>query len=856
VCYELALGYSTSTSSGAVQMTGGGLSLTWEYPGYNGTGVFTQDAGTNDIQLDLNLGNNPGSSGTYNLIGGLLTVGGWERVGAAGTGTFTQSGGTQEVTNSGLVIPNSEGASGTYILSGGLLLDPHYEGVGPFGTGSFTQSGGTHVVGLLDIGGQQPTLYGNGTYLLSGGSLAVTGTALIGDSSIGTFLQSGGTASFLGVVEIANVAGSQGTYDLNGGQFAAQSITVGSGSATFNLNGGTLQALQSNSNFFAGATNLTVNVQNGGATVDTQGYSVVVGTNLLQSGSGGLTKIGSGMLSLSGSNSYTGGTTINQGTLQLGGPSALGSGGLIVGSNGTLDLNSFGLTLPWLNGSAGAVITDNSTPANQPTSTILAVNIVSGGSTYAGSITKGINGQDIAVVKGGLGMLTLAGTSNYTGGTTINQGVLNVTGALVGGGNVQIYAGSSLTGSGLVQGSITGQAGSSIMATGNLVLGDSTSFTGFNHAGTLTVGNNSVTLNSEGFANLGVLTTLAGGTIVAPNGISLGVGCNLSGSGTVQGKVAAGYGSTINATGNLTLGDSTSPVGYVSDGELYTNSNTVTLNSSNAANNQNAVVLGSLTQIDGGNLVAPNGMLLSSGFNLVTTDNGGTVSGGTASRFLNLGNVQGPSSASSNWLTFNMLFKGGTGQTSGRIAFLGGFATGDSPGVNNQYGTTELGGIGTEFDIGGTSPGDNDDDYGQLNILTNPQDVSNYGDLTLLPGTRFNIVDWDGFVPTPGETFTVLTWDGSLSGTASMNIDPAFAAEGIQFVPEWNSNSLVLEATPEPSTLILAAAAGIGLAGYAWRRRHMQAAKHRRRAEDVHGPQILSLPSQRPRCAETMRRAA
>ena len=146
--------------------------------------------------------------------------------------------------------------------------------------------------------------------------------------------------------------------------------------------------------------------------------------------------------------------------------------------------------------------------------------------------------------------------------------------------------------------------------TANVSLGDSTSYTGFNHAGTLTVGSNTVTLNSAGFANLGVLTTLGGGTLTAPNGVSIGTGCNLVGSGAVNGKIAAGYGSTINATGNLTLGDSTSPVGFVSNGELYTNANTVTLNSFNAANNQNAVVLGSLTQVDGGSLVAPNGILL------------------------------------------------------------------------------------------------------------------------------------------------------------------------------------------------------------------------------------------------------
>ena len=260
-------------------------------------------------------------------------------------------------------------------------------------------------------------------------------------------------------------------------------------------------------------------------------------------------------------------------------------------------------------------------------------------------------------------------------------------------------------------------------------------------------------------------------------------------------------------------------MGFVSDGELYTNAGTVTLNSSNAANNQNAVVLGSLTQIAGGGLVAPNGILLENGDNLVASNAGGTVSGGTAARFLNRGNVQGPSAASGNWLTFNLLFKGSTGQTSGQIAFLGGFATGDSPGINTQYGNTELGGAGSEFDIGGTTPGNSDNNYGQLNINPNPSDLNDTGDLILLPATSLKIVDWDGFVPTAGESFTVLTWAGSRSGTAALAIDPAFAADGIQLVPEWGSNSLTLEAVPEPSTLVLLQRgchrpAGLQMAGY------------------------------------------
>jgi autotransporter-associated beta strand protein len=592
----------------------------------------------------------------------------------------------------------------------------------------------------------------------------------------GQFTQSGGTNTTSSLC-IGQYFSGNGVYQLNGGTLIASEIFPGQGTGVFNFNGGLLQAaVGANTPFMSGLT--STYVQSGGANIDTNGQSITISQPLLNGGGGGLTKYGFGTLTLTGSNTYTGGTTVNQGTLQ----------GNTVSLYGSITNNA-------------AVAFDQDSPG-----------IYSGSMSGSGSLTK----------MGG-SLLALTGNNTYTGNTYINSGTLEVDSALpvASGSQVQIGPSATLIADASIPQSIFGAANSSQIAAaaGNVSLGDPTSYTGFNHAGTLTVGNNTVTLNSAGFANLGVLTTLGGGTLAAPNGVSLGVGCNLVGWGSINGKIAAGYGSTINATGILTLGDSTSPVGFVSNGELYTNANTVTILSNNAANNKNAVVLGSLTEIDGGNLVAPNGILLNSGNNLITTDAGGTVSGGTASRFLNRGNVQGPSSASSNYLIFNMLFKGSTGQTSGRIGFLGGFATGDSPGVNTQYGATLLGGTGTEFDIGGPTPGNTDNNYGQLNIVTNPIDLNNHGDLTLLQGTSFKIIDVNGFVPTPGETFTVLTWDGTLSGTASLAVDPAFTSHGIQFVPEWNSNSLVLDATPEPSTLFLLAAGALGLVAYSWRRR-------------------------------------
>ncbi len=89
-----------------------------------GTGTITQSGGTNSISTDSGLiyvGDGTGYSGTYNLIGGLLSAPG-ETVGAAGTGTFIQSGGTNSVGGYTLYIGGGTGTSGTYNLSGSGLL--------------------------------------------------------------------------------------------------------------------------------------------------------------------------------------------------------------------------------------------------------------------------------------------------------------------------------------------------------------------------------------------------------------------------------------------------------------------------------------------------------------------------------------------------------------------------------------------------------------------------------------------------------------------------------------------------------------------------------------------------------------
>ncbi len=128
---------------------------------------------------------------------------------------------------------------------------------------------------------------------------------------------------------------------------------------------------------------------------------------------------GGGMLNLSASNGYSGGTTVSGGTLQLGNTSALATGGLTADA-GSVDLAGYSPTVFGLGGAAGTITNSVSSAvtltANQATPT-----------TFGGALQDGCG--TLSLVKNGTGALWLTGTNTYSGGTTLNGGTLAITNA-------------------------------------------------------------------------------------------------------------------------------------------------------------------------------------------------------------------------------------------------------------------------------------------------------------------------------------------------------------------------------------------------------------------------------------------
>ncbi|WP_016769436.1 autotransporter family protein [Brucella suis] len=221
-----------------------------------------------------------------------------------------------------------------------------------------------------------------------------------------------------------------GTVFAGGVVSVDKEVRLGGGDLTFN--GGTLQVMGTSWT----STNRAVSLQAGGGTFDIEDAANNFAVTQGVAGAGGLTKSGSGTLTLSGANSYTGATTVSAGTLVVANDNT-GGGTTTVDVGAGLQIGTGGVS-----GSLAGDIVNNGTLVVDRSNAFDLANVISG----TGSLTKN-----------GAGTLTLSGVNSYTGGTTVSAGILTLTGDNTGGGTTTVDAGAVLQiGTGGTSGNLAG----------------------------------------------------------------------------------------------------------------------------------------------------------------------------------------------------------------------------------------------------------------------------------------------------------------------------------------------------------------------------------------------------------------
>jgi autotransporter-associated beta strand protein len=356
--------------------------------------------------------------------------------------------------------------TGGTTIRGGLI---NFDNAARFGTGDITlNGGGLQWASVDDLVGRQITLgAGGGIFDTNNKNINFSGSLTGG----GSLTKEGeGILSFLDNTAFGSIARG---YVVNGGELhlsniANPAMTSLSGSGTTAkvvIGTTTLTINQGINTSFAGEIsggNTTGNslIKTGSGTLTLTGKNIYTGNTLITGGTldiggalgsiegnivlennanvtfsrsndysfggyiwgrGSLTKNGSGTLTLGGpgiTNSYTGGTIVNQGTLKYSSDNAFVNDSAYTVNGGKLDLSNLTLNFSTpamnsLSGTGGEIALGAAT---------LWVNQVQGVNTAYGGAITGTGG----LTKDGAGTLTLSGNNTYTGGTTVSGGILQI----------------------------------------------------------------------------------------------------------------------------------------------------------------------------------------------------------------------------------------------------------------------------------------------------------------------------------------------------------------------------------------------------------------------------------------------
>ena len=326
--------------------------------------------------------------GTHNLtITGSYTT--------AYAGTFTGSG-ILIINGAGNLSLSGTGGPSAITLQQGTIQAGSATGLG---SGTITFNGGTLQYGTgvtTDFSSRFSTATGQQYNIDTNGNTVTFGTAL---NSTGGSLTKIGTGTL--ILAVANTYA--GGTTLAGGALQANSGTaVSTGTITFT--GGSLKYGTGVTRDFSSQFSQAANQQ---YAVDTNGNTVTWATSLTSTG-GTLTKSGTGTLILTGTNTYSGGTILFGGFVQIDRSNELGTG----------TLTFSGGALKYATGFTGDLSSSFSTAANQT----YAVDTNGQSLTFASNLTSA-GGK--LVISGG-GTLTLTGSNTFSGGTTLTKGTVRL----------------------------------------------------------------------------------------------------------------------------------------------------------------------------------------------------------------------------------------------------------------------------------------------------------------------------------------------------------------------------------------------------------------------------------------------
>ena len=713
------------------------------------------------------------TSGTLDMQGHTNTVSGVQVAGGSvvGSGTLTsttafdlQSGyigaslagsvGANKTTAGTVTLAGSNSYTGTTTVSGGLL--------------NLDSANGSAVPGALTItSGSVQLLRSNqiatsGSVRLTGGELALhsnsntvdgvqlTGGAITGSGTLTSAhafdLQSGSVSASLGgsVGLVKTTAGTvtlsgsnvyTGATDALGGLLVLNTTGAPAISGSLRVNGGTVRLAQNNqikSNQGVAVTSGVLDLQtfnnsvagvllNGGGiigsgtltsatSIDAQSGSVAASL----SGTAGLVKTTAGTVTLTGSNTYTGLTDVQAGTLALNTTGGHAIAGAVAINGGTVQLfqseQISGTSQVTVNAGALDLQTHNNTVGGLQ----LNGGLVGGSGTLTsvsnydmrnGTVAAHLSGTS-ALVKTTFGTVNLNNTNSYTGGTVVNQGTLQINGAgtlgdpagslavhtdgvLDLGTTFQTVGHVSIDGAGVIQNGTLSQTG--VDSTGGFISAVLTGSGGLTHtSGTLTLtGANTFTGATNVTGGLVVLNTIGSPAIIADAAVN-------------GGELRANRDDQLAATSNLAVNSGTANFQTFNDTVAG-----VRLTGGEIAGS------GTLTSLSNFDLQAGvvnthlNGavQLVKSGSGTVTLTNSNDYTGGTS---VDGGTLQlagaATLGATTNWLNVNgagtILDLGASSQTAGSVGINGGTIQNGSLTATDYTSTggfvsANLGGAGT-----------------------------------------------------------------------------------------------------------------------------------------------------------------